>query len=128
MINRGPEAVKSSVKFAYVVAHDVDRLRDFYAAALGMPVRFQDGSRWCQLDGGRVDLALSSRDEAEPCPGGTVAVYQVENLDEARSRVSAAGGRVLHRRRMGAHGQVMTCVDVEGNHFQLFASQPKDPT
>jgi predicted enzyme related to lactoylglutathione lyase len=120
--------LNSYVKFAYVVAQDIDRLRDFYVAALGMPIHFQDGSRWCQLDGGRVDLALSSEEEAQPCPGGTVVVYQVESLDEGRDRVTAAGGRVLHRRGMGAHGDVMTCLDVEGNHFQLFASQPKDPT
>lgn len=114
--------MNSSFKFAYVVAKDVDRLRDFYSTALGLPVRFQDGSRWCQLNGGRVDIALSSREEAEPCPSGTVAVYQVEDLQEVSRSVIAAGGLVLHRRSMGDHGHLVTCIDVEGNHFQLFAN------
>lgn len=114
--------MQSSFKFAYIVAKDVHRLRDFYSTALDFPVRFQDGSRWCQLNGGRVDIALSSKDEAEPCPSGTVAVYQVEDLQEASRRVIDAGGQVIHQRSMGDHGHVMTCIDVEGNHFQLFTN------
>ena len=113
--------MNSFIKYAYVVADDVPKLRDFYSQTLGMPVRFQDGSRWCQLDGGRVDLALSSAEEASPCPKGTVSVYEVIGLDEAMARATEAGGRILSRRDMGGHGGVVTCQDTEGNHFQLFA-------
>lgn len=117
----------SFLKFTYVVSRDMDRLRDFYVEALGVPVRFQDGDRWCQLDAGKVDLALSSTQEALPCPGGTVNVFQVDSLEAACGRVLEAGGRVLHKRAMGAHGTVVTCTDVEGNHFQLFSNERKDP-
>src|SRR5215207_7676530 len=119
--------MKDSLKLAYVVAQNVDALRDFYASALGLPVRFQDGAKWCQLDGGGIDLAISSVEEAAPCPRGTFAVFRTDDMSAARDRVAVAGGKVSHQRDMGAHGSVVTCTDVEGNHFQIFASAPITP-
>lgn len=120
--------MSSFLKFTCVVANDLERLRDFYGAALNMPVRFQDGARWCQLDGGKVDLALASPLEASPCPGGVINVFEVDSLLAACDRVLGAGGRVLQERSMGSHGTVVTCADTEGNHFQLFSKERKDPT
>jgi predicted enzyme related to lactoylglutathione lyase len=119
--------MSSSIKFAFVVARDVDRMRDFYAQALELPVRFQDGHKWCQLDAGRADVALGGSAEAHPIAQGTVVVYQVSDLEAAKGRVLAAGGAILATREMGSHGSVATCTDVEANHFQLFASAPRRP-
>jgi predicted enzyme related to lactoylglutathione lyase len=116
----------ASLKFAFVVARNVGQLRDFYSSALGLPVRFQDGDKWCQLNGGRADVALGSGEEAHPVVQGTAIVYQVDDLADASQRVITAGGSVLATRDMGSHGQVATCRDIEGNVFRLFASAPKN--
>ncbi len=118
--------MSSTFKYSLVVATDVVRLRDFYSSVLGLPVKFTDGDKWCQLNGGRADVAIASTAEAQPLPSGTTAVYQVEDLSVASQRVVSAGGAVVATRDMGAHGSVATCADVEGNHFQLFASAPKN--
>jgi len=118
--------MNASLKFAFVVARDVELLRDFYASALGLPIRFQDGDKWCQLNAGRADIALGNAEEAHPLVQGTAVVYQVDDLTAAAHRVVAAGGSVLATRDMGSHGRVATCVDIEGNCFQLFASAPKN--
>jgi predicted enzyme related to lactoylglutathione lyase len=117
--------MNASLKFAFVVARDVELLRDFYASALGLPIRFQDGDRWCQLNAGRADIALGNGEEAHPVVQGTAVVYQVDDLTAASQRVVAAGGSVLATRDMGSHGQVATCRDVEGNDFRLFTPAPR---
>jgi len=116
----------ASLKFAFVVARNVGQLRDFYSSALGLPVKFEDGDKWCQLNAGRADVALASGEEAHPVVQGAAIVYQVDDLEAASQRVVAAGGSALATRDMGSHGRVATCVDIEGNYFQLFASAPKN--
>ena len=51
---------------------------------------------------------------------GAVVVFEVDSLAGAEDHVLAAGGRVLSRRDMGAHGKVVTFSDPEGNIAQLF--------
>jgi len=116
----------STLKFSFVVAKNVEQLSGFYISALGLPVKFRDGDKWCQLNAGRADVAVGNAAEAHPLVQGTVVVYQVDDLAAASQRVVAAGGSLLATRDMGSHGRVATCLDIEGNHFQLFASVPKD--
>jgi len=120
MINK-EAAMDGEIKYTYLIARDVERMRDFYAGSLGLPVKFQDAGRWCQMDGGRVDFPLSCAEEAQPCPSGFVTVFRVQSLEAAAAKVETAGGKVVHRRSMGDHGAVITCVDIEENFFQLFA-------
>lgn len=105
----------------YTVIRDMDGAERFYRAALGLEPAFRDGARWCQFRLGDTSFALSSPEEAAPGASGSIAVFRVEDLDDAGRRVTAAGGTLLGRRDMGDHGAVLTCADPEGNLFQIFA-------
>ena len=111
----------------YTVIRDMDGAQRFYAAALGIAPRFRDGARWCQFRLGEVNFALGSPEEASPGAAGSIAVFETAELDAAATRVAEAGGAVLSRRDMGAHGIVLTCADPEQNLFQFSpAARPSD--
>jgi predicted enzyme related to lactoylglutathione lyase len=108
------------VQNAYHVARDMSRLRAFYETALGVPLKFADGGRWIQFDLQGTNFSLSSPAEAAQNASGTVIVFEVDSLDDAESALAAQGGRMMERRDMGTHGQVLTFADPEGNIAQLF--------
>jgi predicted enzyme related to lactoylglutathione lyase len=105
---------------AYYVVGDMDRAVAFYRDALGMKVKFQDGAKWAQFDAGGVNFSLSSPEEAAQGATGAVVIFEVEDLDAARSGVEQAGASVLDTRDMGAHGRSLTFRDPDGNLVQLF--------
>jgi predicted enzyme related to lactoylglutathione lyase len=108
------------IQNVYHVAKDMERLRAFYGTKLGLPSKFADGDRWVQFGVQGSNFALSSAAEAAPGVNGAVVVFEVDSLAGAEDHVLAAGGRVLSRRDMGAHGKVVTFSDPEGNIAQLF--------
>ena len=110
-----------NLRSVYTVIGDMDEAQRFYSEALGLSLAFRDGARWCQFRCGETSFALSAPEEAVPGASGSVPVFEAANLDEAASRVEAAGGTLLGRRDMGTHGTVLSCADPEGNPFQIFA-------
>ena len=108
------------VQNAYHVVRDMGRLRSFYESFLGLPLKFADGDRWTQYGVQEVNFSLSSVEEAARGSAGVVVVFEVDRLDGAEELLAAEGGRVVDRRDMGSHGQVLTFADPEGNVAQLF--------
>jgi predicted enzyme related to lactoylglutathione lyase len=104
---------------AYYVTHDMDRAVAFYRDALGLSVRFQDGTRWAQFDAGGVNFSLSAPEEAAEGATGAVVIFEVDDIDAARTRLEAGGARVLVDRDMGAHGRSLSFRDPDGNLVQL---------
>ena len=74
---------------------------------------------------GTVDLAAREIGTA-PTPSGTILriVDFPPAPADAATRVAEAGGAVLSRRDMGAHGVVLTCCDPEQNPFQFVSRSP----
>jgi predicted enzyme related to lactoylglutathione lyase len=107
----------------FLVAERPGELHAFYAAALGLQMKFRDQDRWIQYGVGNTNVALSCREEAAPATSGAVMVFEVEDFDGVAERTTAAGGAVLGIRDMGAHGMVMSLRDPEGNVVQLFKRQ-----
>ncbi len=105
---------------AYYVTRDMERAVSFYRDALGLAVKFQDGTRWAQFDAGGVNFSLSSPAEAAAGAQGAVVIFEVDDIDVARSRLETAGASVLDTRDMGAHGRSLTFRDPDGNLVQLF--------
>jgi predicted enzyme related to lactoylglutathione lyase len=101
----------------YLVAQRPAQLHEFYQSALGLPVKFRDQDRWIQYGTG---MALASTEEATPATSGAVPVFEVDDLEGAAERITAAGGQVLGTRDMGAHGAVLSLRDPEGHIVQLF--------
>lgn len=112
------------VQNIYHVARDMSRLRAFYETALALPLKFVDGDRWIQFGLHGTNFSLSSPAEAVRNASGAVVVFEVDSLDYAEDHIAAEGGRVMGRRDMGSHGQVLTFADPEGNVIQLFCRGP----
>ena len=104
----------------FYVVGDMERATHFYAHALGLDEKFKDEERWAQFSAGRTNFALSSKDEAPPGAAGAVVVFEVDNLEDAKSQIESAGGRCGDVRDMGAHGRTLPFHDTEGNLCQLF--------
>ncbi|NML47649.1 glyoxalase [Ramlibacter sp. G-1-2-2] len=101
----------------YLVAQRPGELNAFYESALGLKLKFRDGDRWIQYGAG---MALACPEEAAPATSGAVLVFEVDEFDSAKERITAAGGAVLAERDMGSHGAVLSLRDPEGNIVQLF--------
>jgi predicted enzyme related to lactoylglutathione lyase len=105
---------------AYYVTGEMDRAVAFYRDALGLGLNFQDGARWAQFDAGGAKFSLSSAEEAAAGATGAVVIFEVDDLDGARTRLADHGAAVLDARDMGAHGRSLTFRDPDGNLVQLF--------
>ena len=61
------------VQSVYYTVKDMDRAVSFYEGVFGLKLKFRDGARWAQFDGGNVSFALSSPEESASLEGGAVA-------------------------------------------------------
>jgi predicted enzyme related to lactoylglutathione lyase len=105
---------------AYYVTRDMERAVGFYRDALGLSLKFQDGAKWAQFDAGGVNFSLSAPEEAAPAAAGAVVIFEVDDLNAARTRLTANGATVMDSRDMGSHGRSLTFRDPDGNVVQLF--------
>ena len=112
----------------YVAAKRPRQLHAFYASALGLPLKFNDGDRWFQYGVGNTNVSLACLEEAAPAASGLVMVFEVDDFDGAQERIADAGGEVLGMRDMGDHGMVLSLRDPEGNIVQLFRRSPPAAT
>lgn len=110
-----------------VFVDDLAAARDFYAGALGLPLR-EDGSRygWCVFDGGGVSLILESvAREAAPddraLVGRFVGVsFEVRDVEAHYARLCGMGVRFTGAPAQQPWGGVLaTLADPSGNLIQL---------
>jgi predicted enzyme related to lactoylglutathione lyase len=100
---------------------DLDAAVAFYRA-LGLPTKFQDGTRYAALDGGGVTFALAA--EAESVAGQRVAVsLRVSDVARAVAGAASAGGRVLSEPQEGPHEIRAVIEDPSGNPVVLYAKR-----
>jgi predicted enzyme related to lactoylglutathione lyase len=123
-VSAGQAAAPRRLQNVYVAAKQPQQLHDFYTAALGLQLKFNDGDRWFQYGIGNTNVSLACLEEAAPATSGLVMVFEVDDFDGARERITAAGGQVLGMRDMGSHGAVLSLRDPEGNIVQLFRRAP----
>jgi predicted enzyme related to lactoylglutathione lyase len=117
----GGRNVFKRVQSVYYTVKDMDRAASFYESVFGLKLKFRDGARWAQFDGGNVSLALSSPEESASLEGGAVAALEVDDLAPYEAKLAEAGCTIIQQRDMGAHGRVLAFRDPEGNIVQLFA-------
>jgi predicted enzyme related to lactoylglutathione lyase len=83
-------------------ARDVDAAVAFYGGVLGLPVKFQDGSRYAALDGGGVSIGILGPGE-DVADGRVAASFCVPDVHAAVENAVAAGATVLRPPESGPH-------------------------
>jgi predicted enzyme related to lactoylglutathione lyase len=111
-----------------VDAADPPRLAEFWQSVLGVGVVEQE-TDWIQLEPDRGGAFLAF----EPAPPGAPAAgfrtrpdIEVDDMDVARARIEALGGRlveVIHARPGESHYRM---ADPEGNQFTVVLPLPPD--
>ena len=105
-----------------MVIHPVRELepaRRFYEEALGLPLKFRDGDRFCAFDAGGVTIALAAGDE--DVVGATAVSYKVQDLPAAIAALEAAGATRVRGPEEGPHERRAVLRDPAGNAFVLYA-------
>ena len=102
-------------------ARDVDAAVAFYGEVLGLPVKFQDGSRYAALDGGGVSLGVLGPEE-DVADGRVAASVRVPDVHTAVERTVAAGAVVLRAPEAGPHEMRAVVTDPWGNPI-VFAAK-----
>lgn len=87
----------------YPVA-DIDTALPFFTEALGLPVKFRDGDRYCALDAGALTLALVAGEERlVDQPALAFKVDEGDDIAAAIARLEAAGATVAQPAAQGPH-------------------------
>jgi predicted enzyme related to lactoylglutathione lyase len=95
----------------------------FYRDALGLPLKFTDGTRFAGLDGGGVTLALVGADE-DVTAGAPAAAFKVTDVPAAVERATAAGAVLLRAPEQGPHEIRAVVRDPAGNAVVLYSALP----
>jgi predicted enzyme related to lactoylglutathione lyase len=99
---------------------DMDRAVAFYRDVLRLTLVRRDGDNWAEFDAGGRRMALHCVGEGQAVPaGGATAVFTVEDLDHAKSVLSARGVRPEHDGDVEGYARFASFRDPEGNPFQL---------
>lgn len=99
----------------FVVAGAFDRQVGFYEEGLGLKLQFRDGDNWAQFAAGDVSFALAGEGEGMGAvTGQSIAVFEVDDIDEAATQIENAGGRLGTLRDMGEHGRTQLVTDPGG--------------
>ncbi len=111
------------VDFIGIPVRDLARADEFYGTTLGLERNPNSGKRWVEYELGNVTLALISPEamgrDFEPQPHQMPIALRVENVEEARRKLEAAG--------VEFHGEIIdsgVChiapfADPDGNALQL---------
>ena len=111
------------VDFVAVPVRDLERAERFYGETLGLERNPNSGKRWVEFEIGSVTLALVSPEvmgpEFEPRPHQMPIALRVEDVEEARRRLQAAGVEFQHETIDSGVCHLATFVDPDGNALQL---------
>ena len=114
------------VHFEFAV-DDADRALAFYREVFGWKIEKWEGPTdyWLIATGegdAGIDGALTPRDADTP---NTVVTVDVESVDDAMAKITAAGGRaVTPKIAVPGVGYMAYCEDTEGNRFGLMQADP----
>jgi predicted enzyme related to lactoylglutathione lyase len=101
---------------------DVEKASEFYRDALGLSVKFVDGSRYAALDGTTTTFALAGPEEQVAGTHAAVS-FKVADVAEAIRVVAAAGGTVIQEPAEGPHEIRAVVADPWGNAFVVYGGK-----
>lgn len=116
-----------SVKVGNVLypAADVEAAVAFYGKALGLAVKFQDGTRFAALDGGGTTFAVAGSEE-DVTGGRPAASFKVTGVPGTVERLLAAGAKLQRPAEEGPHEVRAVLLDPWGNPFVVYAPVDAD--
>ena len=99
---------------------DVDSAVKFYESVLALPTKFQDGTRFAALDGGKVTVAIAGPEE-DVTDGRVAASFKVSDVASAVDTAVAAGATIVRGPEDGPHETRAVVLDPWGNALVLYA-------
>jgi predicted enzyme related to lactoylglutathione lyase len=111
----------------YYWTTDMDRGVAFYRDVLELPLVRRDGANWAEFDAGPVRLALHGVVEGrQVAPGGATAVFEVDDLDEARRALEDRGVTFHeHIGEVAGYARFASFLDPDGNTVQIIEYQAR---
>ena len=113
----------------YVIhyVHDMARAAAFYTGVFEVKPTFESDG-WTQLDFGGIEVCLHILESGTPeatLPHAGLNL-EVDDIEEVQADIERLGGRLTELREPsgGVPVRVATCVDSEGNAFEL-RQQPR---
>ena len=111
----------------YYWVSDMDRAVAFYRDVLELSLVRRNGDEWAEFDCGASRLALHGAVHGHaPPPGGATAVFLVDDLDTARTALSARGVTFGHEGGVEGFARFLAFTDPDGNTVQVIEYEPSD--
>jgi len=123
-----PESVRTAdaaaplrgLDHVYYWVTDMDRAIRFYRDALGLDLLRRDGDEWAEFETGSARLALHARGQGHAAgAGGATAVFQVDDLDAAKSTLGSRGVSFGHEAEVKGFARFASFNDPDGNTLQV---------
>jgi predicted enzyme related to lactoylglutathione lyase len=105
----------------YYWTKDMGKAVSFYRDVVGLSLVRQDGDAWAEFDAGAIRFALHGVVEGHPVQaGGGTAVFEVDDLDEARRTLEGRGVRFHeHVGEVPGYARFASFPDPDGNTVQI---------
>lgn len=108
------------VRMILLSTDDLDESIRFYTEALGMALKFRDGSHFAAIDGGSVTIALATSID-HPMPGKVVVGVKTADVDAAAKAVEENGGAIVRAAYDDAHERRAVVYDPQGNGLVFYS-------
>jgi lactoylglutathione lyase len=112
------------VRMVVLSTDDLDESIRFYTEALGMSLKFRDGSHYAALDGGSITLALATAVD-HPLPGKVAVGIKTADVDAAAKAIEDSGGALVKGPYNDAHERRAVVYDNEGNGLVFYSPLPR---
>jgi predicted enzyme related to lactoylglutathione lyase len=112
------------VRMVVLSTDDLDASIEFFTGALGMALKFRDGSHYAAIDGGSITISLATSVD-HPLPGQVVVGLKTSDVDAAAAEVVAGGGAVITAPYDDAHERRAVVYDNKGNAMVLYSPRPR---
>jgi lactoylglutathione lyase len=112
------------VRMVVLSTDNLDESIRFYTEALGMSLKFRDGSHYAALDGGSITLALATAVD-HPLPGKVAVGIKTADVDSAAKAIEDSGGALVKGPYNDAHERRAVVYDNEGNGLVFYSPLPR---
>lgn len=112
------------VRMVLVSTDNLDESITFYTEALGMTLKFRDGTHFAAIDGGSITIALATAID-HPIPGQVVIGIKTDDVDAAAKATEESGGAILKEPYNDAHERRAVVYDSTGNGIVFYSPLPR---